>query len=468
MLNDTNKRMTPHFVGHPLARENVVPLVHIYPTKSQKDKKNKRRENGTTTGVVSRSVSRAVLNGAGCYVWGEREWHNHWSVDPPKGTLVPRVQLATVDERIASSYRNPSSTILLLVTKLVKITTPRRTRTWLMMCLAPIAPCTSNTNDSQTDTTENVSDTDESARHEEFNNVGSPSYSATLHDSFEINNDNNNGKVKYGFEKVTAINTKMKALYKNNTWTLTGLPAGRKPVGIKIATVRCLVSLAVNKGWTLYQLDVNNAFMYGDLDEDVYMSLPEGLFNKNDKRRKYCLELLAEYSFLAIKPAATLIETNLMVSYIIKRKKKKKPIEKNNHPLTDLTSYQSQFMHKPEQSHVKLAIRVLVYSKRDPSKGVGFNKGYDLSLKSYSKKQKTLATCYAEAEYKAMTSVTCEVIWVLKILKDLEINNPLPVKVFCDNRVAIQIADNPVFHERTKNLKIDMHLLQIENCSWYD
>nr|GEU52657.1 hypothetical protein [Tanacetum cinerariifolium] len=39
MLNGTKKRMSPHFVGHPLARENVVPLVHIYLTKSRKDKK---------------------------------------------------------------------------------------------------------------------------------------------------------------------------------------------------------------------------------------------------------------------------------------------------------------------------------------------------------------------------------------------------------------------------------------------
>nr|GEZ34698.1 ribonuclease H-like domain-containing protein [Tanacetum cinerariifolium] len=277
---------------------------------------------------------------------------------------------------------------------------------------------------------------------------------------------------------------------------------------VKIATVRCLVSLVVNKGWTFYQLDVNNAFMYGDLDEDVYMSLPEGLFNKNDKwvlyvddivltgnnieeinrfkeflkskflikdlgklkyflgievvdidaglylnQRKYCLELLAEYSFLASKPAATLIETNLMVSDIIKIKKKKKPVEKNNPPLTDLTSYQrliwkliyltltrpdisyivhslSQFMHKPEQSHVKLAIRVLIYSKRDPSKGVGFNKGYDLSLKSYV--DFDLAKCPTRKS----------VIGYLLFFA------------------------NPVFHERTKNLKIDMHLLQIENCSW--
>ncbi|GJS61716.1 hypothetical protein Tco_0656500 [Tanacetum coccineum] len=37
--------------------------------------------------------------------------------------------------------QNPSSTLPFLVTKLVTFTTPRRTRTWLMMCLAPIAPC---------------------------------------------------------------------------------------------------------------------------------------------------------------------------------------------------------------------------------------------------------------------------------------------------------------------------------------
>nr|GEZ72298.1 hypothetical protein [Tanacetum cinerariifolium] len=76
------EQTTSHFVEHPLARENVVPLVHIYPTKSQKDKKYQGRENGITTGVVSRSVSRAVLNGAGCYVWREREWHHHWSGEP--------------------------------------------------------------------------------------------------------------------------------------------------------------------------------------------------------------------------------------------------------------------------------------------------------------------------------------------------------------------------------------------------
>nr|GEW06789.1 cyclic pyranopterin monophosphate synthase accessory protein, mitochondrial-like [Tanacetum cinerariifolium] len=99
MLNGTKKRTAPHFVGHPLARENVMPLVHIYPTKSQKDKKGQRRENGTTTGVVSRSVSRAVLNGAGCYVWREREWHHHWSVSAnqvAKGDVLSVAKIAGI------------------------------------------------------------------------------------------------------------------------------------------------------------------------------------------------------------------------------------------------------------------------------------------------------------------------------------------------------------------------------------
>nr|GFC95970.1 putative RNA-directed DNA polymerase [Tanacetum cinerariifolium] len=44
----------------------------------------------------------------------------------------------------------------------------------------------------------------------------------------------------------------------------------------KMTTVRVVLSVAINNGWPLSQIDVKNAFLHGDLEEEVFMKLPPG------------------------------------------------------------------------------------------------------------------------------------------------------------------------------------------------
>ena len=56
-----------------------------------------------------------------------------------------------------------------------------------------------------------------------------------------------------------------------------------------------------------------------------------------------------------------------------------------------------------------------------------------------------------------MAQPVCEIIWFHQLLMKVDIETPVPAKLWCDNQAILHIAYNPVFHERTKHIEINCH-----------
>ncbi|XP_072087345.1 retrovirus-related Pol polyprotein from transposon RE1 [Arachis hypogaea] len=448
---------------------------------------------------------------------------------------------------------------------------------------------------------------------------------------------------------VDAIKNELQALEQSQTWKLTSLPPGKKAIGnkwvfkvkynpdgsierykarlvakgftqvpgidyrdtfspvMKLGSLRVVLAVAAAKGWFLKQIDVNTAFLHGDLDEEVYMKPPQGLdvkagqvcklekslyglkqasrqwntklksvlvelgfvqskadyslFTKQTEsgftallvyvddlilagnnlgeinavktvlddrfkikdigdlkffigmevarskegillnQRKYAMDILKDAGFENCKPASTPMDYSTKLS------------KTEGVPLSDSTEYRklvgkllyltntrpdisfaigklSQYLDHPTTSHLSAVHRILRYIKASPATGIMFSATSDLcatgfadsdwaacpdsrrSVTAYcfyigtalvswkSKKQVTVACSSAEAEYRALAAATKEAIWLSFILKDLGMPLTKPISTYCDSQSAIHIASNPVFHERTKHIEADCHIVR--------
>ncbi|GAA0179164.1 transmembrane signal receptor [Lithospermum erythrorhizon] len=150
----------------------------------------------------------------------------------------------------------------------------------------------------------------------------------------------------------------------------------------------------------------------------------------------------------------------------------------------------SQFLHEPRMDHWLAALRVVKYLKGCPGQGILLPTESDLQLTGWcdsdwascpltrrsvsgwivflgsspvswkTKKQVNVARSSAEAEYRSMASVTCELKWLKGLLKCFGVPHTRPSGLVCDSQSAIHLAQNPVFHERTKHIEIDCHFLR--------
>lgn len=377
----------------------------------------------------------------------------------------------------------------------------------------------------------------------------------------------------------------------------------------KITTVRVLLALAASKSWKLWQMDVKNAFLHGELDRDIYIDQPQGFVNHekpeyvcklkkalyglkqaprawygkiaeflvqsgyhvapadsslfvksqegklsivlvyvddliitgDDKdeiqrtrknlsvrfqmkelgelkhflgleverteagiflgQQKYAKDIIQKYGLAECKPISTPMEPNLkLCAYNGKDLKDTKMYRQIVGSLIYLTISRpdiafavgvvSRFMQKPRKTHLEAVKRILRYVKGTIDWGLFYKNGVQSKVSGYcdadyagdhdtrrsttgyvfnlgsgaiswcSKRQPTVSLSTTEAEYRAGAMAAQECAWLTQLMKDLNQPTEDGVPLHCDNISAVRLAENPVFHARTKHVEVHYHFLR--------
>ncbi|KAJ9546605.1 hypothetical protein OSB04_019148 [Centaurea solstitialis] len=358
-----------------------------------------------------------------------------------------------------------------------------------------------------------------------------------------------------------AMQEELHALDKAQTWDSVPLPPGKRPIGSKwvfkiktksdgsidrykarlvakgfnqeygidyeetlapvarITSVRSLLAIAATKRWPLFQMDIKNSFLNGDLPEEVYMnpppgvSLPAGHMKDLGKlhyflglevlsdsrgtylcRDKYTSDLLSRAGITNQKVVSTPLEPNLHLT------------PNAGPPLKDPTLYRqlvgslvyltvtrpdiayavhtvSQFMSAPCSDHYVAVLRILRYLKGTIFHGLYFCSTSSLILQGFSyadwdsdmtDRRSTTGFCFflgdsliswrsKKQSLTARSSTEAEYCALADTSQELIWLRWLlsdMALLWCDNTSAIQIAHNDVFHERTKHIEIDCHFVR--------
>lgn len=109
---------------------------------------------------------------------------------------------------------------------------------------------------------------------------------------------------------------------------------------------------------------------------------------------------------------------------------------------------------------------MLRYLKGSPSFGVFYSSSCNFELRAYSDTDWVPAGCVDTRRSLIgycvflVVAFSRELIWLSYLLHDLQVPVKLPISLFCDNLAALHITKNSVFHERTKHIDMDCHIVR--------
>ncbi|GJZ44908.1 ribonuclease H-like domain-containing protein [Tanacetum coccineum] len=217
-------------------------------------------------------------------------------------------------------------------------------------------------------------------------------------------------------------------------------------------------------------------------------------------QQKYASELLERAGMLTCNPCRTPVDTDSKLSA-------------DGDPVSDPTLYRSLagalqyltftrpdisyavqqvclYMHDPREPHFSALKRILRYIRGTMPYGLQLFSSTTSSLVAYSdadwagcpttrrstsgycvflgnnllswssKRQVTLSRSSAEAEYRGVANAVAETCWLRNLLRELHTPLSTATLVYCDNVSAVYLSSNPVQHQRTKHIEIDIHFVR--------
>eukprot|EP00253_Pinus_taeda_P008770 PITA_08770 len=303
-----------------------------------------------------------------------------------------------------------------------------------------------------------------------------------------------------------AMQKEYDALIKNDTWKLFDPPLGTKPIGYKwVYKNKYKVDGSLDKHKARLVAKGKNESYIASIKKELgksfemtnlgyvhyYLGIevtqhPKSIFLS---QKKYIGDLLNRFGMTECNPLTTPMEQNLKLTSI-EGKEFEDAIKYRQlvGSLIYLTTTRpdisfavgilSRFMQKPCEGHWSAAKRVLRYLKGTQDLGIKYTQANDFNLIGYSdsdfdgdKETGVSTSGYATSLGSGAVSwrsrkqsvpaaeATKEIVWLKKILEDLQVKQVQSTPLMIDNTSAIKLAKNPKFHDCIKHINTKYHLI---------